>query len=118
MEETSKGAPDNRLNRPPEEFPPNTFPTVFADGVASYAKGAGFVKFYLYRIDPNMFGRGGSVANPFAQVVMGTYGFAQAFVLFERAMEELIKEGQITDEQMKTLRKDLVEVNTPKGASA
>jgi hypothetical protein len=114
VEEKAKGVGDSRQERPPEEFPPATFPTVFCDGVASYAIGPGFVKFYLYRVDANMFGRGGAVANPFAQVVMSTFGFAQAFVLFERALDDLEKNGQITREQIDTFRRGLTEMNAPK----
>lgn len=114
MSEEPKKLGAHLQGRPAEEFPPATFPTVFADGVASYARGPGFVKFYLYRVDPNMFGRGGSVSTPFAQVVMSSLGFGQATALFERALKEVIKAGELTEEQVEKFRKDITDINEPK----
>lgn len=99
--------------RPAGDFPAATFPTVFADGVASYAHGPGFVKFYLYRIDPNMYGRGGAISNPFAQVVMPVVGFAQAVVLFKRALSDLIRAGQISQSDVDKMETDLAALNRP-----
>jgi hypothetical protein len=55
-----KSIQDNRSDRPPEEFPCAMFPTVFADGASGYVRGP-VMKFFLYRTDPNAFGRGGIV---------------------------------------------------------
>jgi hypothetical protein len=110
-------ADDPKKGRPANEFPGASFPNAFADGVSSYARGAGFVKFYLYRTDPNSFGRGGSVANPFAQIVMPTEGFAAAVVLFQRALREIMKEGIISQEDLDKMDAAITSVNPPTAPS-
>jgi hypothetical protein len=109
-----KETDDSKQDRPGVEFPGPSFPVAFADGVSSYARGAGFVKFYLYRTDPNTFGRGGTVYNPFSQVVMPTEGFAAAFVLFQRAIKEMMKDKIITQDDLDRMDKAIAEANPPK----
>jgi hypothetical protein len=85
--------------RPISEFPSGQFPVVFADGVLSHVSAAGQTKFYLFRIDPNMYGRGGAIFNPIAQVVMPTLGFlSTAAFLYKRALA-MVKSGEVTQEQ-------------------
>ena len=52
---------------PESEFPTPVTPNVFADGVTGHAPLGPTIRFFLYRNDPNMFGRGGFKPNPFAQ---------------------------------------------------
>jgi hypothetical protein len=92
--------------RPDSEFPTANFPTVFADGVLSLAPGPGIVKYYLYRVDPNMFGRGGMAANPSLQVVMPLSGFVEMAVFFEKQISDLISQGQISREAVDQLREE------------
>jgi hypothetical protein len=105
---------DPKKGRAASEFPGPSFPNAFADGVASYAIGSGFVKFYLYRTDPNSFGRGGAVTNPFAQIVMPTQGFAAAVVLFQRALRELMKANVLTQADLDSMDEAITATNTPK----
>jgi hypothetical protein len=95
-----KNAPDLTMGRPATEFPGSTFPTAFADGVLSFVPSPQLVKFYLYRLDPNMFGRGGSVPNPFAQVIMPMAGFLQSTVFLQQQIERMIAHGTITQKQL------------------
>jgi hypothetical protein len=105
----------NLANRPATEFPPGTFATAFADGVSAYVRGPGVVKFFLYRVDPNMFGRGGSVSNPFAQIVMPNEAFVRMVTLFNRAVKAMIKSGEITQERIDDMDKALDIVNAKLG---
>jgi hypothetical protein len=93
-----------RMGRPDAEFPQHTFPTVFADGVVSFIPAPPLVKFFLHRFDPNMFGRGGSVVNPFAQVVMPINGFLHATMFFQSQLDNMVKNNFITREQLEEAR--------------
>jgi hypothetical protein len=90
--------------RPLNEFPSSTFPTVFADGVASFSAGAGVVKIYFHRADPNMFGRGGVLSNATFQVVMPTLGFAQMAVFFQRRLEILIGNKVFSEDDIEKMK--------------
>jgi len=78
-------------NHPTDEFPPPGFPVVYADGAISIAPSGTVTKFYLARVDPNMYGRGGVSVNPIAQVVMPTVGFLR-MVDFLKEEAERIKQ--------------------------
>jgi hypothetical protein len=91
---------DFKRGRPPEEFPASTFPTVFSDGVISFVPTVPIVKFYLGRIDPNMFGRGGAVMNPFAQVIMPTLAFVDTAAFLQQQVRRMVREKMITQEQV------------------
>ncbi len=107
MSEPEKGpvqGSDLSMGRPPEEFAAYTFPTVFADAVLSVTQGQEVVKFYLFRLDPNMFGQGGSKANPFAQVIMPTAGFLQSVMFLMQQVEEMQQKGLYTKEQVEQAR--------------
>lgn len=98
--------------RPGSEFPASTLPTTFADGLSSYARGDGVIKMFFYRTDPNMFGRGGSVANPFLQVVVPLDGFVRSAVLLQRALKGLIDGGFVTEERIKEVGDNIDAINT------
>src|SRR5262245_31968110 len=82
--------------RPISEFPSGQFPVVFADGVLSHASASGQAKFYLFRIDPNMYGRGGAIFNPIAQVVMPTMGFLNTAAFLYKRAQAMVKSGEVT----------------------
>jgi hypothetical protein len=88
----------------PPEYPPPQFPVVFADGVSSTAWGRGTVKFYLYRSDPEISARGPSKDTAFAQVVMPTRGFAAMYYFFQKTMETLQAQGEVTEAMMEDIR--------------
>jgi hypothetical protein len=104
---------DNFAGRPEGEFPPSGFPTVFADGVSGYQPSAQTVKFFLYRLDPNMFGRSGFRANPFGQVVMPTVGFVQTAAFFQHAVKQLVAQGFIKQQDYDQMLVDIEAVNRP-----
>jgi len=58
------------------------------------------VKFYLHRLDPNMFGRGGSVVNPIAQIVMPTVDFVDMVAFFQQQLRRMIREEYVTQAQI------------------
>lgn len=91
---------NSREGRPPEEFPAPSFPTIFADLVWSATHTAEVVKLYLARIDPNAFGRGGAVGNPFVQIIMPTSGFIATAVFFQQKLDTMIEQGVITQQQV------------------
>jgi hypothetical protein len=105
--DTSSAPWPELAGRPLSEFPDQRFPTAFADGVSSIATGAGNMKFCLYRVDPNLFGRGGAVLNPFLQVVMPTFGFVQTAVFFSRQLKVLVDQKVVTQEQIDQMERDL-----------
>jgi hypothetical protein len=108
---------DQTAGRPDSEFPTSTTPTVFADGVSGYAPGPGVIKFFLYRVDPNMFGRLGTKANPIVQVAMPFFGFAQMTALFQHGVEKLIAAGQLKQAEYDEMIKAIKEINPPPGST-
>jgi len=60
----------------------------------------------------------GYTNNPFAQVVMPTEGFARMVVLFQRALEVLLKGGQLTQSQLDDMRKAVDNINPAVGPNA
>lgn len=104
---------DNLAERPAAEFPTPATPTIFADGVSSYAPGAGVTKFFLYRLDPNMYARGGVKANPIAQVVMPVHGFAQTAALFQHGVRQLITAGLLSQSDFDQMIRGVEALNPP-----
>lgn len=87
-----------KLGRPDAEFPSGNFPTLFTDGILSGSQTKEVVKLYLGRNDSNVFGRGGAVINPIAQVVMPISSFIAAVVLMERMIDNMIDSKVISKE--------------------
>jgi hypothetical protein len=87
-----------------DEFPNQSIPLIFADGVISQAYSPGIVKFYLGRNDPEI--RGGSTANivNVAQVVMPIAGFVATFVFFEQRLQMMIEGGLLNQADIDTAR--------------
>jgi hypothetical protein len=106
---------DNLAGNPESEFPTATFPTCYADGVSGYLPSSAGVKFFLYRSDPNMFGRMGAKANPFVQVVMPIEAFARSVALFDHAINALIKAEVLSQAQMDQFRLDIEVLNQAGG---
>jgi hypothetical protein len=93
--------------RPPEpEWPQPQFPVIFADGVLSTAWGRGVVKFYFYRTDPEFRAtpNSGGRDTPFAEVVMTVSGFAAMVIHFQRTLETLVQQNEITEVQVNQIR--------------
>lgn len=96
----SQTSVDNSNGRPSTEFPPSSFPVTFADSVISFAPANQVVKFYLGRIDPNMFGLGGVIVNPSVQIAMPVNGFLQSVYFFLYQIDRMKEQGLITEEQI------------------
>lgn len=89
---------DTMQGRPLEEFPAGNVPVAFADGVSSFVNAGGVAKFYFYRIDPNLWGRGGAVYNPVVQVVMPSEAFPLTAAFLVAQVKRMIASKQITQE--------------------
>jgi hypothetical protein len=81
-------------------FPEPNFPTVFADGVLSFANNASVVKFFLARLEPNFAGNDTYRTQPFAQVVMPVDAFVNMVGFFQVAVDILVKQGFITQQKV------------------
>jgi hypothetical protein len=90
---------DPKRGRPPDEFPGTNVPVAYTDGVSSFVNVGGITKFYFYRIDPNIWGRGGAVFNPVAQVVMPTHSFVATAAFFYGQARRMIGSNEITQQQ-------------------
>jgi hypothetical protein len=89
----------------PSEYPPPTFPTVYADGVLNISNTATIVKFYLSRFDPSFTAAGPQRSQAFAQVIMPMDGFMATFTFFEAAINRYLSQGTITEERLNEMRR-------------
>lgn len=85
-------------------WPPETLPTVFADGIINLAQTGEVVKFYLARSDPSTNTPNDNKVQVFAQVVMTMSGFIDAALFFERAVNGYVERGIITSERVEAAR--------------
>jgi hypothetical protein len=88
-----------------EGFPQATLPTFFADGVLNAAPSANVVRFYLYRSDPELTGKGEYQNQVIAQVVLPTLGFLQAAIFFEKAVKQFAAQGILNGDIVENIRK-------------
>jgi len=95
------------LGRPLTEFPTPAFPVVYADGVVSLVPTAPIVKFYLYRLDPNIFAKGGSNIIPLLQIVMPTPSFVATALFFQQQLDRMLELKLITKEQVDEIKSPL-----------
>ncbi len=102
---------DYTAGRPAEEFISGTFPTIYADGVSSISATPPLMKMFLFRTDPNVFGRGGAVVNPFVQLVMPVEGFIHTVAFFSWQIEKFIEDKVITQEQFDQAKKAITDLN-------
>ena len=91
----------------PPSFAPEDVPVIFFDIVANLATGPGILRAYLVRHDPAVGGSNPTATRPsfVAQLVMSTTGFASMAILFQQALENMIKRGEISDEIVKDMRR-------------
>ncbi|WP_428029777.1 hypothetical protein [Ancylobacter sp.] len=88
-------------------FPGASFSTAYADGVVNLAYNSGVFKFYLSRVDPDFGGNGDNQVTTFAQVVMNGSGFLNMLSFFNSSIEQFIKDGRLTQEQVDAARATL-----------
>ena len=79
--------------------------------------GAGIVRMFFYRSDPNAMGRGGIVNNPILQVAMPTYGFAQMAMFLRKQVDLLIEQKQLTPEMFAQIEEELAAVTPESGCA-
>src|SRR5580704_11518230 len=103
--DTERGRMADETPIPTPEYPAPSFPTVFADGVSNIAYGPVIVKFFLTRLEPSITVINAPVKpQPFAQVVMPLDGFLSTFVFFENLVENLVRQGTVSQEKLNNLR--------------
>jgi hypothetical protein len=96
------------LGRPLTEFPTPAFPVVYSDGVVSLVPTAPIVKFYLYRLDPNIFAQGGSNVTLLVQIIMPTPSFVATAIFFQQQLERMLELKLITKEQVDPIKSQIL----------
>ena len=85
--------------------PPETIPTIYADGIANILPTTEVVKFYLFRLDPNQSGVGEVQPRAIAQVILPMSGFLRAAFFFERAIKHFLNQGTLAQEIYDAIKK-------------
>jgi hypothetical protein len=85
-------------------LPPN-LPTLFADGIANITNSKEVVKFVLFRTDGDISDRLQFENVGVGQIVMTMSGFVYALAFLEKAKNNFLAAGFITEEQMDKARK-------------
>jgi hypothetical protein len=88
-----------------EGFPQAALPTFFADGILNAAPSENVVRFYLYRSDPELTGKGEYQNQVIAQVVLPTLGFLHAAIFFEKAVKQFAAQGILNGDFVENIRK-------------
>jgi hypothetical protein len=94
-------------------FSRSPIPTLFADGIANVARGAGTIRTYLVRFDPSLEGPADARQVVVAQLIMSLPGFASMALLFEAQLKDMIEKKEMPPELLDQLRKSI-----PGGADA
>lgn len=87
------------------EYPRAEIPTIFADGVKNMANSTHIVKFYFYRLDPNVHDPNKAQLRTCAQAVLPMDGFINMYAFLERAIQTLQAQGIITAEALDAARR-------------
>lgn len=90
-------------------FPPSNVLGVAIDYVPSISFGPGTVKFYMCRVDSELYARGDTSVVPVVQIVMPNVGFAHMVVFFEKQLEGMIARGLIEATAVDDMRKVLTQ---------
>ncbi len=80
-----------------------SFPTIFSDGILNLANSFHVVKFYLGQNDPSYTGTS-SHLKVAAQIVMPMDSFIASFIFLENAVENLKRDGFITEDDLTSVR--------------
>jgi hypothetical protein len=88
-----------------KEYPGVDIPTFFADGIINLANSPYILKFYFYRLDPNVRNPQKAEATACAQVVMPMNGFLNMYAFLEKAVETLRAQGVVTEKALDEARK-------------
>jgi hypothetical protein len=90
-----------------EGYPREDLPVYFVDILTSAAKGPGFIKTYIARIDPKVDGTPGAKVTPIAQLVFAFPALVNALAFLELQVEGLVKQGDIEEGTLDATRKTL-----------
>lgn len=83
-----------------EGFPPPTLPTIYCDGIANVAPSPHFVKFYLFRQDPDQAAKPKYKNQIVAQIIMPVHAFIYAGLFFEEALKQFVEQGTISQQMV------------------
>lgn len=89
----------------PSQFPPADLPTVFVDGVLNIANSPTLVRFYLARFNPTLDGSSQTQTQPVTQVIMPFDSFVQTTIFFQRALDNFINQGLISQDRVQEIRR-------------
>jgi hypothetical protein len=96
-----KNLEDQSTNVTEPVYPLPNLQVVFADGVLNFSNSKETTKFYLFRFDPSLNGVGPSHLQPACQVVMPLTSFLGTAAFLSGAIESLIRQGLLTQDQWK-----------------
>lgn len=96
-------------------FPPPNMPSLYMDGIANVSPQGGVIKCYVVRVDAEFGGGSESRSQVVAQLVMPIHAFVQTTLFFQKALENLMAQGQIDSALVEVLRENIavVETTTP-----
>jgi hypothetical protein len=100
-----------------QRFPQDYFPVLFSDGALSTSHTDHIVKFYLARIDPNVWGEGGSKPTPVMQIVMPSKGFLLTTAFFIKTIETMISDGTISQDLWDEIKNSSARQSRPEAAA-
>ena len=114
MSDVSRPA-DNPQQQPAPAVPRTNIPTVFVDGLANVAMGAGTVRTFLTRSDPSLTDFPATNTAVVLQVITTIQGFVSMAVAFQLHLDQMIEPGPIQPEEIANIRRlTLVQQNAPK----
>lgn len=94
-------SPGDDLSAP--RYPAPNMQVVYADAIWNVSRGAGVVKMYLIRNDQDFNGSQESKINVFAQLVMPSRSFVAAALFFNRQVNMMLANGEVTKAQVDEL---------------
>ena len=81
---------EDKLVTPKLDFPPQSLPTVYADGILNLAHSGSLARFYLMRTDPALDGSERYQVQTVAQVVMPLTALVQTAIFLEGELARLV----------------------------
>lgn len=93
---------------PTQEYPPDSIPVIYADGVASVTPFAHTIKVYLYRTDPNSLALPESKNVLVAQLVFPKNAFIFTALFFAKCLRLFVSQRTIQQAEIDAMQ-DLVE---------
>jgi hypothetical protein len=91
---------------PDAGYPSPSVETIYADGVTSLQPGNQTIRFYLTRLEPNFIASQPSKPVVVGQIVMPVGGFVHSLVFFNKVLENMVRDGRVTQEFIDEIKKN------------